>query len=89
MYVSNHYLCNLKNKKHFRDMTFSSFIAKLRYGSYQDSSRPSVYEEIADIFKVEPQHVYEIAHGKKALDRHDSQIFDELVARGIIVNTFI
>ncbi len=70
-------------------MTLSSFLSKLRYGSYQDSSRPSVYEEIADTFKVSPQHVYEIAHGKRAQDRQDNHIFDELVSRGIIVNTFV
>lgn len=70
-------------------MTLSSFWSKLRYGSYQDSSRPSVYEEIADTFKISPQHVYEIAHGKRAQDKHDRLIFDELVARGIIVNTFV
>ncbi len=70
-------------------MTLSSFLSKLRYGSYQDSSRPSVYEEIADTFKVSPQHVYEIAHGKKPQTREDQSIFEELLSMGIIVNRFV
>jgi len=70
-------------------MSLSSFFHKLRYGSYEDSSKASVYERIAKDFHVTPQHVYEIAHGKKTVDRHDRSIFDELVSIGIIVNTFL
>lgn len=70
-------------------MSLSSFLRKLRYGYYSGSSKASVYEQIASDYNVLPQHVYEIAHGKRAQDKHDRLIFDELVARGIIVNTFV
>ena len=70
-------------------MPIISFLRKLRYGSYQQSSIASIYEKIASDYNVLPQHVYEIAHGKRAQDKNDRLIFDELVARGIIVNTFV
>jgi len=38
---------------------------------------------------VLPQHVYEIAHGKKPQTREDETIFEELMALGIIVNTYV
>lgn len=70
-------------------MTITSFLGKLKYGSYKHSKKASAYEEIAKYYRVAPQHVYEIAHGKRAQDRQDNHIFDELVSRGIIVNTFV
>ena len=70
-------------------MSLSAFLSKLRYGSYKDSSKASIYEEIAKTFRVSPQHVYEIAHGKKPQAREDHKIFDELLSIGIIVNRFV
>jgi len=70
-------------------MSLSSFFDKLRYGSYRKSSKASVYEKIAEDFKVSPQHVYEIAHGKRIQDKKDRTIFDKLCTMGIIVNFFI
>ena len=66
-------------------MSLSSFFARLKYGSYIDSQRASEYEKIAEIFRVSPQHIYEIAHGKKVRSVEDSNIFEELMIRGIIV----
>lgn len=70
-------------------MTITSFLNKLKYGSYKKSSKPSVYEKIGDIYKVSPQHVYEIAHGKKVHSVVDNNIFQELLATGVIVNRFV
>ena len=67
-------------------MSLSSFLRKLRYGSYKNSPRASVYKELAQIYEVLPQHVYEIAHGKKMKTRKDQSIFEELLSKGIIVN---
>ena len=67
-------------------MSLSSFLRKLRYGTYEKSARVLVYKELADNYKVLPQHVYEIAHGKKTKTRKDESIFEELLAKGIIVN---
>ena len=66
-------------------MSFSSFFLKLKYGSYEKSNKASEYEKVADIFNVSPQHVYEIAHGKRALSKEDINIFQELITMGIIV----
>ncbi len=44
---------------------------------------------IAQSKNVLPQHVYEIAHGKKPQTREDETIFEELMALGIIVNTYV
>ncbi len=70
-------------------MSLISFLCKLRYGSYQQSSIASIYEKIASDYKVSPQHVYEIAHGKKPQTREDQSIFEELLTMGIIVNRFV
>jgi hypothetical protein len=58
----------------------------LRYGSYQRSSNAAIYEQIAKSKNVLPQHVYEIAHGKKPQTKEDHLIFEELLSMGIIVN---
>ena len=58
----------------------------MRYGSYQHSRNAVIYERIAKSKNVLPQHVYEIAHGKKPHTREDKSIFEELLALGIIVN---
>lgn len=70
-------------------MSLSSFLSKLHYGSYRKSSKALAYEEIADEFRVSPQHVYEIAHGKRIHIMEDRKIFNELVVRGFIVCKFI
>ena len=70
-------------------MPIISFLRKLRYGSYQQSSIASIYEKIASNYNVLPQHVYEIAHGKKPQTREDQSIFEELLSMGIIVNRFV
>ena len=70
-------------------MFLSSFFRKLRYGSYNGSSNAAIYEQIAQSKNVLPQHVYEIAHGKKPQTREDETIFEELMALGIIVNTYV
>lgn len=70
-------------------MSISSFLNKLKYGSYKDSSKASVYEKIAKSYNVSPQHVYEIAHGKRVRSVEDNNIFQELLSMGIIVNRFV
>jgi len=70
-------------------MSISSFLNKLKYGSYTNSSKASVYEKIAKSYNVSPQHVYEIAHGKRVHSVLDNDIFQELVSMGIIVNRFV
>ena len=67
-------------------MSLSSFLRKLRYGSYRYSRKALVYKEMANTHHVLPQHVYEIAHGKKVKTREDQFIFEELLSKGIIVN---
>lgn len=66
-------------------MSLTSYFLKLKYGSYKDSKRASVYEEIANAFGVSPQHVFEIAHGKKMQSAEDHDIYYELVNNGIII----
>ena len=70
-------------------MSITSFLNKLKYGSYKDSSKASVYEEIAKTYNVQPQHVYEIAHGRRPQTREENDIFQELLSKGIIVNRFV
>ena len=70
-------------------MTLATFLSKLRYGSYNNSSKASVYEKIANNYRVSPQHVYEIAHGKKLKSQDDQYIFEELLTKGIIRNKSI
>ncbi|MBR2770723.1 MAG: hypothetical protein IKD78_01690 [Bacteroidales bacterium] len=67
-------------------MLFFSFLLKLRYGSYRNSQRASLYEEMASAYKVSPQHIYEIAHGKKVRSAEDARIHDDLISKGIIVD---
>ena len=67
-------------------MSISSFFRKLKYGAYENSPRYRLYEELADIFRVPAQHIYEIAHGKKPMNPIDMDIMNELMARGVIVN---
>lgn len=61
-------------------MSISSFLLKLKYGSYKNSNRASVYEKLAENYRVSPQHIYEIAHGKKPRSHEDHRIFNELMA---------
>lgn len=70
-------------------MSLKAFFHNLRYGSYQNSRNAAVYERIAKSKNVSPQHVYEIAHGKKTQTREDQSIFEELLAKGIIVNKYV
>lgn len=67
-------------------MSFISFLNKLRYGSYKNSSRAWVYEKIAKEHRLEPQQVYEVAHGKKPRSHEDQLVLDELLSKGIIIN---
>ena len=66
-------------------MSLSSYLLKLKYGSYKNSKRASVYEEIASRSGVSPQHVFEIAHGKKFQSAEDNYIYDELVNKGLLI----
>ena len=61
-----------------------SLFGRLKYGSYKFSSNASVYKTLARSYSVSPQHVYEIAHGKKVKTRDDRCIFEELRTMGII-----
>ena len=65
-------------------MSISSFFSKMKYGSYKESKRASVYEEIAKRCNASPQHVYEIAHGKSAKSPNDNYIYQVLKEKGII-----
>ena len=62
-------------------MSITSFLNKLKYGSYKDSHRPAFYENVAKDFHVSPQHVYELYYGKTVRTRVDGEICDELLAR--------
>lgn len=73
----------------YSTMSISSYLLQLKYGSYEESQKASVYEALADTFKVSPQHIYEIAHGKKPRTPEDFNIFRELVVMGIIVYKWI
>ena len=73
------------NKNAVSTMSLSSYFSKLKYGSCKNSKRASVYEEIANRYGVPPQHVFEIAHGKKLRTSVDSDIYSELVDKGIII----
>ena len=66
-------------------MSLSSYFLKRKYGSYENSKKASVYETIANSYGVPPQHVFEIAHGKKLLTSVDNDIYSELVDKGIII----
>lgn len=55
-----------------------------RYGKYTQSSNAKTYEEIAREFETVPQHVYELAHGKKRKGEKDEDIWHELWLRGIV-----
>ncbi len=67
-------------------MSIASFFSKLRYGSYKNSSRAWVYERFAKEYRLSPQHVYELAHGKKPLTHDDQLVLDDLLTKGIIIN---
>lgn len=67
-------------------MWLLSLLRILKYGSYKSSSRSKVYVKIADLFRVNPQHVYEIAHGKKPKSPLDVDIMNDLMSKGIIVS---
>jgi hypothetical protein len=41
---------------------------------------------MASAYKVSPQHIYEIAHGKKVRSAEDARIHDDLISKGIIVD---
>ena len=62
-------------------MSVFSIFSRLKYGSYKDSHRPALYEEVAEKFHVSPQHVYELQQGKKVSKWVDGAIRDELRAR--------
>ena len=62
----------------------NSFFARIRFGSYKKSNHVKLYEDLAEEYKVTPQHVYEIAHGKRKQGSVDEKIFLNLVKRGII-----
>ena len=66
-------------------MSLSSYFLKRKYGSYENSKKASVYVEIANSFGVTPQHVYEIAHGKRLRSSEDSDIYYQLADKGIII----
>ena len=65
-------------------MSFMSFFHRLRYGSYKKSNHVSYYEKLAKDFSLSPQHVYELAHGKKPQTQQDQYICDELMSKGIL-----
>lgn len=67
-------------------MSIASFFSKLRYGSYKNSSRAWVYEKMAKDYRISPQQVYEIAHGKKPRTHDDQLVLDDLLSKGIIIN---
>lgn len=52
--------------------------------AYRKSSHADVYERIAEKNKVEPQYVYEIAHGKKKMTPADHDIWYDLLNEGIV-----
>jgi len=62
-------------------MSLSSFFSKHKYGSYKNTTRAALYEDIAVNFGVTPQHVYELNHGKRVRSWVDGAIRDELKAR--------
>lgn len=54
------------------------------YGKYTDSQNAALYERIAQETDSEPQHVYELAHGKERRGAQDAEIWYELKEAGVI-----
>ena len=52
--------------------------------SYKDSSRPEIYEEIAQLVDSTPQRVYDLAHGKRPKNVKDDKAITLLIIKGII-----
>lgn len=52
--------------------------------NYKNSSHPEIYEEIAEMLEVSPQHVYKLAHGKKPRTQKDDRVVTQLIIKGII-----
>lgn len=51
---------------------------------YKLSVQSQVYEEVANICGTTPDHVYKIAHGKKASSFEETAIVTELLRRGVL-----
>ena len=58
------------------------------YGDYQESQHREVYERIAQTHNCSPQHVYEIAHGKRVREFDDRLVREALVNEGILQPRF-
>lgn len=54
------------------------------YGDYRNSMHKDVYEQIAGEYNCSPQHVYEIAHGKRVKGFDDRLVREALVTAGIL-----
>lgn len=54
------------------------------YGDYRISHHRADYEQIAQKHNCSPQHVYEIAHGKRVKGFDDRLVREALVMAGIV-----
>ncbi len=52
--------------------------------TYKESPNREKYERIASDLRTNPQHVYEIAHGKSLLSYDDRVIKEQLYQAGLI-----
>ncbi len=65
-------------------MKFSTLFKRNSFGDYRKSQHKEMYEQIAEKHNCAPQHVYEIAHGKKIRGFDDRLLREALVNAGIM-----
>lgn len=62
----------------------SKLFTRTTYGDYRRSQHVDLYEKIARKHNCSPQHVYEIAHGRRVREFDDRLIREALVTEGIM-----
>ena len=85
-----YYICNeiitIYNKIRYKKNQIENKmrILELFKKNYKKSSRPEIYEEIAQLVNSTPQHVYNLAHGKRPKEVKDDKIITHLIMKGVI-----
>ena len=62
----------------------TNLFRRTAYGDYRKSQHKDEYERIAKRHNCNPQHVYEIAHGKRVTGFDDRLVREALVTVGIL-----
>ena len=63
----------------------TDFFRRKTFGDYRNSVHRADYEQIAQMHNCSPQHVYEIAHGKRVKEFDDRLVREALVMAGILL----